>query len=268
MSVKFAIIGHIAFNRDITPFGDVVSIGGSAYYCGIGASLANPSGAGIVSVIGNDFNKNSIKSLNIDSQGIASSETEKTAEFVITQLEDGSRLFKAQWGVAENVRTDIFPESYSKIEYAHLATAPPHQYLKWIEMLRGLSQEVFISIDTFEYFAVNYPKESREAIRLADFVFINEEERNLLELDINSLNKPYVLKLGAKGAIYCNGLKKIHAKAPKVKAVDTTGAGDILAGAFLALVSNNKKEDFALKMAVEIASLSTESFGVNHLLDK
>lgn len=52
--------------------------------------------------------------------------------------------------------------------------------------------------------------------------------------------------------------------APEVGAVDTTGAGEILAGVFLALTSEDVDIDQALNDAVCLASQSVAQFGVEN----
>ena len=58
-----------------------------------------------------------------------------------------------------------------------------------------------------------------------DLVFANEAE----QAAVPDLNATWVIKLGARGAIFPEG----HLPAPAVAAVDTTGAGDALAAGYL-----------------------------------
>lgn len=266
MSIEFAIIGHLAFNKDVTSNGSKTSIGGSAYYCAVGAYLADPSEVGIVSKVGKDFDLLSIKKLNIDASGITVSPKGKTPQFTINQFTDGTRSFEANWGVAKYVNTDTFPFSYSKIRFAHLSTAPPKQYLKWIKKLRSVNANVIISIDTFEEFAKRNFTETHEAIKQSDFVFMNMEEARLLKIDVSKLDKPCVLKLGSEGAIYYNKGEEYYSPAPVVNALETTGAGDILAGSFITLRRQGIDYVKALNIAVSNASRSVMDFGVHHLL--
>lgn len=70
------------------------------------------------------------------------------------------------------------------------------------------------------------------------------------------------ITLGDRGLVYRNALKQIVLlPAYTVKAMDTTGAGDIFHGAFAWAISEGKDELMALKLASVTAALSTRSFG-------
>jgi ribokinase len=70
-----------------------------------------------------------------------------------------------------------------------------------------------------------------------------------------------IVTLGAEGALLRIG-NAIHAvPAPKVKPVDTTGAGDVLAGVFCALLIADVEPVRALSIAVQAASQQTLNHG-------
>lgn len=101
---------------------------------------------------------------------------------------------------------------------------------------------------------------------MADIIFINEAEANILaQKGTLRTDIPWILKYGAEGTSYLKGSNEIKVSAPKVTAVETTGAGDILAGAFLALLSYDYEVEHALTIAVDLASQSITQFGVEHL---
>ena len=70
-----------------------------------------------------------------------------------------------------------------------------------------------------------------------------------------------VLTLGSDGAICFDGKTKYFQDSYKVKAVDTTGAGDTFTGYFLACISQGKKVTHALRTASAAAALSVMSKG-------
>ena len=78
---KILVVGTVAFDEIITPFGETGKIlGGSASYISMAAAKLT-SDIGIVSVIGNDFPKEYIQKFterNIDISGIDQLENEKT----------------------------------------------------------------------------------------------------------------------------------------------------------------------------------------------
>jgi len=81
------------------------------------------------------------------------------------------------------------------------------------------------------------------------------------------ISKPTILKKGPKGATYIDNQEGIifTIEAPNVKVVDTSGAGDTLAGIFLASLSRGIRVQDALKAGVEMASKTVTDFGVEHI---
>lgn len=71
-----------------------------------------------------------------------------------------------------------------------------------------------------------------------------------------------IVTLGEKGAVLVTKDEATHFPAPKVEATDTTGAGDIFSGCFLAMYAEGKPLHEALKKAICAASLSTTKMGV------
>jgi ribokinase len=68
--------------------------------------------------------------------------------------------------------------------------------------------------------------------------------------------------LGSKGAVYISANGQLyHAPAPKVTAVDTTGAGDSFVGSFAFGLASGKDPIEAMKLGIAIASLSVTRKG-------
>ncbi|MET0534502.1 MAG: ribokinase [Steroidobacter sp.] len=70
-----------------------------------------------------------------------------------------------------------------------------------------------------------------------------------------------LLTLGSKGVLIADAAGTRTHPAPKVKAVDTTAAGDTFIGALAAMLSEGKDLDAAARFAVEAASLSVTRAG-------
>ena len=70
-----------------------------------------------------------------------------------------------------------------------------------------------------------------------------------------------IVTLGGQGALICNKEEIVHLPAPKVKVVDTTGAGDTFNGILTALLSEGKSIVEATKVAIKGASLSVQAAG-------
>ncbi|MFH1967200.1 MAG: PfkB family carbohydrate kinase [Patescibacteria group bacterium] len=242
--IRTIFVGDIAFNRDVTPNRERTSIGGAAYYSAVGAIAAHrieglDSTVGIVSTVGGDFDVGNLLKKGVDIQGVSQISNERTCRFTIIQHEDNTREFEAERFVAENVDTNIFPMSYLSAKYIHLATSLPHNYLIWLKFLNTKTGAI-ISADAFEPFASQYPQLMITVLNMTKLIFINEAEVNILsKKGTLRTDIPWVFKSGVKGASYIEGTNKTTVSAPKVCVVETTGAGDVLAGAFLALLSHN-----------------------------
>ena len=61
---------------------------------------------------------------------------------------------------------------------------------------------------------------------------------------------------GARDVCWCSGAGTRWFPAPKVRAVDTVGAGDCFSGAFAAAVAEGKSLEYAIRFAVAAASIS------------
>ncbi len=64
----------------------------------------------------------------------------------------------------------------------------------------------------------------------------------------------FVLTLGSKGSVYFNGNNCFSFEAEKVKAVDTTAAGDTFTGYFIAALANGRSVEEAMKKATSAAA--------------
>ncbi len=84
----------------------------------------------------------------------------------------------------------------------------------------------------------------------------DEVERAALSL-VEKGVKNMIVTLGERGALYMNKDTKFYIGAPKVKAVDTTGAGDGFIGAFVSEYIRHKNMERAIEFAISYASYST-----------
>lgn len=70
-----------------------------------------------------------------------------------------------------------------------------------------------------------------------------------------------IITLGAEGALFTDGQDFTHLPAPKVKAVDTTAAGDTFVGGFAAALASGKTEAEAVRFGQLAAALSVTHAG-------
>ncbi len=103
-------------------------------------------------------------------------------------------------------------------------------------------------------------------LHLADFLIVNEIEGAALsgeksaEKIVDALTGRYdkrgvVLTMGKEGVLYGFGVKRIHAPAEAVRAIDTTAAGDTFIGYFLAGYAKGRDIEDCLKTACRAAAI-------------
>lgn len=264
--IQVAVIGDLAFDTKKKGNTTVTSIGGGAYGCCVGASKFT-DGVGVVSQVGNDFDLSILRRRGIDTSGIKTDLIKKTTHFQLTVNENGEREVVTVADFVDNVDTGIFPKSYFSSLFIHLSTSHPEKNLTWIGFLNSERRNTtVISTDVFELYARLFPQATLKLLSSVDLIFINEEEQKILSQFGEVSNKTaYILKRGEKGASYVERERIIDIPAPVVNVVDTTGAGDILAGAFLALRSQGVNIVTALEKAVNLASYSVTEYGLEHV---
>jgi sugar/nucleoside kinase (ribokinase family) len=103
-----------------------------------------------------------------------------------------------------------------------------------------------------------------------DFVFVNDAEARLytgessLEAAIPHWRERKaitIVKLGDQGAVWLAPNRDIHVPAPKVKAIDTTGAGDSFNAGFLVAWRNGRKPEQCLAAGNKVGAASTRHAG-------
>ncbi|MHC8350056.1 ribokinase [Pseudomonas sp. RT4P38] len=109
-----------------------------------------------------------------------------------------------------------------------------------------------------------------------DYLIPNESEASALSgLSVDSLASAeiaanrliamgvgkVIITLGAQGSLFADGKSFEHFPAPKVKAVDTTAAGDTFVGGFAAALAAGKSEVEAIRFGQVAAALSVTRAG-------
>lgn len=257
---RLVIIGHVGVATDLTVRGSVTGPGGSGFAAAF-AAAALLGGTGLVAQVGEDFDLGVLSALGIGMEGV-SVLPGASARFRIEQSRDGSLSFTSDLGVAAEPRFDRFPAAYLQARFVHLGSAPPRQQLAWLEYLRARGCQAQVSVDMFEPFVAAEPDACREAGAHADLIFLNDAEYQGLYDGRTHPPVPVVRKHGPGGAEYLAEEVTFRVPAPPADEVDPIGAGEILAGAFLALRARGLAADQALTYAVAAAARSVTEFGV------
>jgi sugar/nucleoside kinase (ribokinase family) len=91
--------------------------------------------------------------------------------------------------------------------------------------------------------------------------FTNEKTLENAAKSLKYLAKAFAITDGAKGALIYDGKELISVPAVKAKAVNTNGAGDMFAGAFLYGITAGKDYKTAAELANKAAAMVVERFG-------
>ncbi len=78
---------------------------------------------------------------------------------------------------------------------------------------------------------------------------------------LKNIADEFAITLGSKGAVIYDGSKLINIEATPVKAIDTNGAGDMFAGAFLYAITHGYSHEQAGKLASAAAAKVVSQFG-------
>lgn len=157
-----------------------------------------------------------------------------------------------------------------KATHLHLCFYP-HNCHQWTAIITKLrNRGISISWD----FGWNEPLTADrgliDLIDSLDFVFINNREAALytgtssLQDAIPEWRKRKaitIIKLGAQGAVWLAPDRDILVRAPKVKSIDTTGAGDSFNAGFLVAWMNGKTPQQCLAAGNKLGSASTKHAG-------
>lgn len=127
---------------------------------------------------------------------------------------------------------------------------------------------VKVALDVSDAFLVDRQRESlKDLAREADVLFLNEDEclaytgkRPAEALEALPGYETVVVKLGAQGSIVRHRGEVFCIPGSKVEAVNTNGAGDAYAGAFLACLVNGKGVQEAARIASFLAAQVVASY--------
>ena len=102
-----------------------------------------------------------------------------------------------------------------------------------------------------------------ELLANVDILVVNEHEGAFLARGaaVETLAPVVIVTLGAAGAVAYENGTEVRVAAPRVSAVDATGAGDTFCGALAALLAEGATLAESLRFAVAAASLSVQKHG-------
>ena len=280
---RFIIIGYA--NHDVNRFADgseQFCVGGGGYFAALAASRILPD-VGLVTRVGEDFNLTPLAG-RVVCDAVSVVPGGKTALSLQTYHNPNDltdRSIALEPGVNLGISASDVPEAWiARARMILVSTMTPAQQRRVVEALvakkrseaitiGGVSPQLpIIAIDS-DLCWLNEEESAREVramLRYADIAFMNRAEGEILK-DLIPHIPIVILKRDAEGAeLLARGVRQALVSAPQVKVVDVTGAGDVVAGTFLASLATNRSVEDALVAAVNAASESIAKEGIEHML--
>ena len=182
-----------------------------------------------------------------------------TGTCLVMVTPDAERTMNTYLAVSEHLSTEeLNPAALKQANYlymeGYLATSDSGREaaIEARKLARQLDTRIVLTFSDPAMVKFFKPQINEMLGEQVDLLFCNEEEA-LIWSDTDSLDqamnklakvsKQFAITRGARGALLFDGNKEYHIAAQPVKAIDTNGAGDMFAGAFLYAI--NKGYDFA-----------------------
>jgi len=240
-------IGHISIDRVENQNGVRVQPGGAALYAAMAAKTLLKD-ITVISAVGKDFEfKDDLKFLQSDHIRTVSMCSTK---FNIKYNEHWEAEYpKVTYGADSKISASTIPtQLLGPTTIVHISPMKPIKVNKIVKKIREASPETAISINTW----IGYIKKSQRNKKIlkdlaleADFFVLNDHEaKSLAETDSISTAltllkaKRLIITLGELGAITSRENREIQMipalNTHNKRVVDTTGAGDVWCGGFLA----------------------------------
>lgn len=283
-SPRFVVIGYA--NHDVNRFSDGTEqfcVGGGGYFAALAASRVVPDAA-LVTRVGEDFNLVPlIGRVVCDAVSVVpSGKTALSLQIYHNPHDLTDRSIDLKPGVNPGITASDIPGSWvAHASVILVSTMMPAQQRGVVEALVAKKRAETLSL---EGAAIRLPiiavdsdlcwlkdeesaREVRAMMRHADIAFMNRTEGDILE-DLIPQIPLVVLKRDAEGAeLLVWGKRQSFVPAPEVSVVDVTGAGDVVAGTFLASLVSHRGAEESLVAAVQAASQSITKEGIEHILN-
>lgn len=202
---------------------------------------------------------------------------EPTGKCLVLVTPDAERSMNTYLGASEQLGVEqlnaraIAAADFLYIE-GYLVSSPPSlaAALRAREIAREAGVRVAVSFSDpgmLEHFPAQFRQLVGEGV---DLIFANEAETLTwtgaasLEAALDALSlsaRRYAVTLGAEGAVCFDGVEKHRIAAPAVNALDSNGAGDMFAGAFLYALTRGEDVATAGRFASLAASTVVSQWG-------
>ncbi len=223
------------------------------------------------------FYLNDLSEAKVEYHNTNGSSAGKTGKCLVMITPDAERTMNTFLGISETLSTNEIDETalkdsqYAYIE-GYLVTSetglPAAIELRELAETHGVKTALSLSDPAIvEYFHDGLNKMIGNGV---DLLFCNEQEAlnftKATNIDeavsaLKSIAKTFAITQGKNGALLFDGENTISVDAHPVKAIDTNGAGDMFAGAFLYGLTNGRSFEESGKLASKAASVVVSQFG-------
>ncbi len=225
-----------------------------------------------------DFYLQDLEAAGVDHNWVHDRYDGTTGRCLVLISPDAERSMLSYLGISETMdKTDLSPEAIVDSEYlyieGYLVTSPTGRAAA-VEARRIADEAgVKTSLSFSDPGMVEFFRDGMEEIlgdRPLDLLFCNEAEaqqwagskdRDTVVASLLSVSKSFAVTLGAKGALIHDGENLFEVPGTQVDAVDTNGAGDMFAGAFLYALSAGHDFELAARFANQAAARVVARFG-------
>ncbi|MCA0892067.1 adenosine kinase [Microbulbifer agarilyticus] len=224
-----------------------------------------------------DFYLNDLDSAGVDYHRTLQRESGDTGKCLVMITPDAERTMVTYLGISETLSSvELHPEAIAAADYlyleGYLVTSPTGRAaaIEASRIAKANGTKVAISLSDpgiVQYFHDGLLEMIGEGV---DLLFCNQDEATSFtkadSLDaaakqLKQYANCFAITLGAEGALVFDGNETVKVTSSPVKAIDTNGAGDMFAGAFLYAITHGHDFTYAATLANRAAGTVVSQFG-------
>jgi ribokinase len=280
LAQKLVFVGHISVDKVENVNGSRTQPGGAALYAAMAARTLSPNVA-LISATGKDYAFFDVLNT-LPFKDVKIYDTNATRFHIRYDKKWDAHYLKAEHGAGANIPPRRLSARWLRNKSIfHISPMRPANVARIVDKIKKKSPETKVSVNTWIDY-IHEGRKNRDTLRdialKADFFILSDTEaKALTETDSISAAvrllkaKMLIVTLGHLGAIITGesvGLHMVPAMhLPSDRVVDTTGAGDVWCGAFLA--TYNLTEDFnkSVSAASTISSIKCSDWGFQSLMN-
>jgi sugar/nucleoside kinase (ribokinase family) len=280
LAERLVFVGHISVDKIENINGARVQPGGAALYAAMAARTLSPNVA-LISATGKDYAFFDVLDL-LPYKDVKILDIPSTRFHIRYDRRWEARYLKAEHGAGSRITSRRISDRWLRHKSLfHISPMRPSKVARILDKIKKKSPETMVSVNTW----IDYVKEGRRSRRIlkdvalkTDFFILSDTEAKALA-QTDSISsavrllraKRLIVTLGNFGAII-SGEDVDMQMVPALnlspdKVVDTTGAGDVWCGAFLA--TYNLTEDFgkSVSAASTISRIKCSDWGFQSLIN-